>query len=199
MMSTGLLALSVLGGTALAHWDPANSEVIHEKIAQNLGEDHQVVTDAFATVRERARNAAVAERLAKLVEAGTVTQDQADETQTWYDSAPLAALNVIPGRLKIDLEKVAELLGVNGETFRGAVGDARREAVVVGRSERLDIAVAKGHITEQKAAVMLEQFGSRSERKIGQTHRAEQGHEFPQRSSGGRNRGIEGSGRTPSQ
>jgi hypothetical protein len=174
-MSAGLLALSALGGTAFAHLGPGNAEATYEKIAEELGQDQQVVADAFGTASDEARDTAIAEKLAKLVEVGAITQEEADEVQAWYDSAPDAVDNMKRARPHADLERVAELLGVDVETLEGVASDARSEVAVEAYSERLDAAVADGRITEEEAAAMLEQFENRPQREFGQRQGEERG------------------------
>jgi hypothetical protein len=174
-MSAGLLALSALGGTAFAHWSPGNAEATYEKIAEELGQDQQIVADAFDTAGDEARDAAIADKLANLVEVGAITQAEADEIQAWYDAAPDAAENLKKGRPHVDLDRVAELLGVDLETLEGIASTARSEVAVEAYSERLDEAVADGRITEEEAAAMLEQFEDRPQREFGQRQGEERG------------------------
>ncbi|MDA0797317.1 MAG: hypothetical protein O2884_01375 [Chloroflexi bacterium] len=177
-MSAGLLALSALGGTAFAHWSPGNAEATYEKIAEDLGQEQTAVADAFSTASDEARDAAITERLAKLVEAGAITQAESDDIQAWYDSAPDAVDNMRRGRPNVDLERVAELLGVDVETLEGAAGDARNEVATEAYSAQLDAAVADGRITEEEAAAMLEQFENRPQREFGEGQRGQHGREF---------------------
>jgi hypothetical protein len=193
-MSAGLLALSALGGTAFAHWNPGNAEATYEKIAEELGQEQTTVADAFATASSEARDAAITEKLAKLVEVGAITQAEADEIQAWYDSAPDAVDNMRKARPHVDLERVAELLGVDVETLEGVAGDARSDVATEAYSAQLDAAVADGRITEEEAAAMLEQFENRPQREFGERQRGEHGRESGQHRRGGHGRGAQGFG-----
>lgn len=167
-MSVGLLALSAFGGTAFAHWGPGNAEATYEKIAEELGTEQQTVADAFATAGDEARDAAIAEKLAKLVEVGAITQEEADEIQAWYDTAPDSIDKMKRGGHHVDLERVAELLDVDIETLSSVAGQARSEVAVEAYSARLDEAVADGRITEEEAAEMLARFENRPQREFGE-------------------------------
>ena len=186
VMSAGLLALAALGGTAFAHWGPGTAEATYEKIADALGEDQETVSEAFAQASDEARDEAIAAKLARLVESGAITQAEADEIQAWYDSAP-DALNGFPRfGARADIERVAEILGIDAETLKDVAGTARSEAVVEARVDRLNEAVADGQITQEQADEMLARFESRIE--SGMNHRGGRGF-------GGRgHRGFGGSG-----
>ena len=177
-MSAGLLALSALGGTAFAHWGPGNADAIQEKIAEELGQDQETVAQAFATVGDETRDAAIVVKLAKSVEAGAITQAEADEIQAWYDSAPDAVSKTKKAGPHVPLERVAEMLGVDAKTLESAARTALKEAWVAGFSERLDVSVAEGRITEGKAAEMLQRFEDRPQREFDQGQRGQHGRGF---------------------
>ena len=169
VVAAGLLTVSALGGTALAHWGPGNADAVYEKIAGELGSDQETVADAFATAADEARDAAIAEKLARLVENGVLTQEEADEVQAWYDSAPVAVgrLPLRAGHGRADLERVAEILGVDVETLTDAASDARHAVAVEAYRARLDEAVVGGRITQEQADEMLAEFESRVENGVG--------------------------------
>ncbi|MDA1035639.1 MAG: hypothetical protein O3B65_02010 [Chloroflexi bacterium] len=175
VMSAGLLALAALGGTAFAHWGPGNAEATYEKIAEGLGQDQETVSDAFGLASDEARDEAIAAKLAHLVESGALTQAEADEIQAWYDSAP-AALNGFPlSGARADIERVAEILGVDAETLKEVAGTARNDVAAEVHADRLNEAVAEGRITQEQADEMLAQFESR--RENGMDHRGGRGSE----------------------
>lgn len=64
------------------------------KVAGILGIDQAQVEAAFTQARQEIRSEAEANRLAKLVAAGKLTQEQADQYKAWLDSRP-----VIPAQL----------------------------------------------------------------------------------------------------
>jgi hypothetical protein len=167
-LSVGLLALSALGGTAFAHWGPGNADAAYEKIAETLGEDQSTVADAFTQAADEARDAAIAEKLARLIEAGALTQAEADEIQAWYDSAPESLENFPHLRGgPADLDRVAELLGVDVETLQTVAGDACRDVAVEAYTARLDAAVAEERLTQEEADAMLQAFEDRPQREMG--------------------------------
>jgi predicted regulator of amino acid metabolism with ACT domain len=167
-MSAGLLALTALGGTAFAQWSPGNAEVAYEKIAEELGQDQRMVAEAFATASDEARDAMISVKLAKWIEIERITQTEADEIQAWYDASPDAIDNIRRTRPQANIDRVAELLGVDVETLQAAAGDARNAMAIAAYSGRLDAAVADGRITEDDSVIMLEQFENRPQPGMGQ-------------------------------
>lgn len=165
VLSAGLLTVSALGGTAFAHWGHGDQEAVYEKIAEELGTDQSAVSDAYATASEEARDAAIAEKLAALVERGALTQEEADSIQAWYDSAPEAVgkLPIGRGHSKGDLERVAEILGVDLEALTEASENAREALALAEYQVKLDEAVADGRITQEQADEMLARFQERIE------------------------------------
>jgi hypothetical protein len=192
-MSAGLLALSALGGTGFAHWNPGNAEATYQKIADELGQDQTDVAAAFAAASEEARDVAITAKLANLVEIGAITQAEADEIQAWYETAPDAVDNIRKARPNVDLDRVAELLGVDVETLQTTAGDARNAVATEAYSARLDAAVADGRIMEEEAATMLEQFENRPQHEMGERE-GEQGHENQQGRRHGQRHGRGGFG-----
>ena len=159
-LSVGLLALSALGGTAFAHWSPEKAAATYEKIADTLSEDQAA---------GEARDAAIAAKLAQLVEAGALTQTEADEIQAWYDGAP-DALESTP-QLRgghADLERVAELLGMDIETLQMVTDDARRDVRTEAYTAMLDAVAADGRLTQEEADERLQAFENRPQREAGE-------------------------------
>lgn len=167
VLSAGLLALAALGGTAFAHWGPGNAEATYEKIADALGEDQETVSGAFEQAADEARDDAIAGKLTRLVESGVLTQAEADEIQAWYDSAPDALNGLRTGGARSDIERVAEILGVDAETLKEIAGTARSETALEAHADRLSDAVADGRITQAQADEMLQGFESRIENGMG--------------------------------
>ena len=90
---TGLLAVGLTGASALAHNDDGETETPREtvaaKVAEILGiEDEQVVRDALQQATQEVRLDRLEHRLDHMVEAGVLTQDQADEYLAWYEARP---------------------------------------------------------------------------------------------------------------
>jgi len=169
-ISAGLLALSALGGTTFAHWGLGNAEAVQEKVAEELGQYPETVAQAFATAVGENRAVAIASKLAKLLESGAITQAEADEIQAWHDAAPSSLAKIKKAGPHVDLERVAEILGVDGSTLESAAGTARNEMATAVFLEKLNAAVADGRITEEKAAEKQARFENRPQHEFGQGH-----------------------------
>ena len=90
---TGLLAAGLTGATALAHnedgEDQTPKETVAAKVAEILGiEDEQTVKDAFQQATQEVHLDQLQHRLDHMVEAGTLTQEQAVEYLAWYEARP---------------------------------------------------------------------------------------------------------------
>ena len=80
---------------------------IQDRVAEILGIDRETLDSAMSTAREENREAKQDERLAALVEDGTITQDQAYKIDAWEDSKP---------KIMGDLKKLGrEYGGVKGD------------------------------------------------------------------------------------
>lgn len=91
-VTAGLLGAFALAGAAFAQEGPVDGEnprdSIKDRVAEILGIDRDSLDTAMSTAREEHREASQDERLAVLVEAGTIKQAQADEIDAWEDSKP---------------------------------------------------------------------------------------------------------------
>ncbi|NQW19336.1 MAG: hypothetical protein HQ477_01240 [Chloroflexi bacterium] len=90
-VTAGLLGAFALAGGAFAQEGPVDSnshDSIKDRVAEILGIDREALDSAMSTAREENREAKQDERLASLVESGTITQAQSDEINTWEDSKP---------------------------------------------------------------------------------------------------------------
>jgi len=88
---TGLLGVFALAGTALAQERPADGTAhnsVNDRIAEILGIDRETLDSAIETARKEYREAKLDKHLAVIVEAGTITQEQADEIDVWKDTKP---------------------------------------------------------------------------------------------------------------
>ena len=89
---TGLLAAGIMGATAFAHNDDGEEErpkdAVAAKVAEILGIDEQSVKDALKQATQEVRSERLHHRLDHLVEAGRMTQEQADEYLAWYEARP---------------------------------------------------------------------------------------------------------------
>ncbi len=90
---TGILAAGIVGGTVLAHNDNGEQEspkdAVAAKVADILGiQDTQSVIDALTQATQEVRSDRVQHRLDDAVEAGRLTQKQADAYLDWYEARP---------------------------------------------------------------------------------------------------------------
>ena len=110
-VTAGLLGAFALAGAAFAQEGPVDGEhprdSIKDRVAEILGIDREDLDSAMSTARDEHREEKQDERLAALVEAGTITQEQADEIDAWEDAKP---------EIMDDLKKLArEYGGVKGD------------------------------------------------------------------------------------
>ena len=89
---TGILAAGITGATVLAHNDDGEQEspkdTVATKVAEILGIDAETVKDALQEATQEVRSERLQHRLDDLVEAGKLTQDQADAYMEWYEARP---------------------------------------------------------------------------------------------------------------
>jgi hypothetical protein len=69
---------------------------LSERVAGILGLDEATVESAFQQAAQEQMDEAIQARLAALVESGTLTQAEADEIYTWYQSRPEALSKIAP-------------------------------------------------------------------------------------------------------
>ncbi len=89
--SAGLIGALAIAGAAFAQEGPADGgsgDSVRDRVAEILGVDREALDSAMSTARTERREAMQNERLAALVEAGTITQAQVDEIDAWKDSRP---------------------------------------------------------------------------------------------------------------
>ncbi|MFH1031000.1 MAG: hypothetical protein V1767_00285 [Chloroflexota bacterium] len=82
-----------IGGIALAQTGTTNDQVgagktLLSRVATILGIDQQKVEDAFAQAQREVRDEALDAKLKALVDAGKLTQEQANQYKTWWQSKP---------------------------------------------------------------------------------------------------------------
>jgi hypothetical protein len=63
-------------------------DIFVSKLADKLGLDEETVAAAIKEVRQEMRDEALAKRLQEAVDAGTITQDEADQILQWMKSRP---------------------------------------------------------------------------------------------------------------
>ena len=155
----GIVAsMAVIGGAVLADGESdrdaghVESSLISE-VAETLELDEQTVADAFADAKEAQVDETVQAWLTKMVEAEKITQAEADEFTTWFDSRPdwvgdfgFGKKRHYGGDSEI-LSDVAETLGVEESVLTDAIDQARSSLW----QEKLDEAVVAGKITQEQA------------------------------------------------
>jgi hypothetical protein len=86
------LILTVGGGVVYAQTssaaDNGTGDSFAARVAAILGIDQAQVEDAFDQARKEMREEALDSRLQKMVEEGTITQEQADQYKEWAESRP---------------------------------------------------------------------------------------------------------------
>jgi ABC-type sugar transport system substrate-binding protein len=132
-----ILVLGItLGGVVIAHADDENANTTTtdsitsfiEKVAEiyqaNTGVaiDPQQLQQAITEARQAIRDEALDNYLQKLVNDGTITQDQADEFKAWLDAKP--SLDVFKTWLESHPD-IPALFGQNDENGIGPFGHPR--------------------------------------------------------------------------
>ena len=154
----GLAAVAALGGVAAAGGSGGGQ--VDSRVAEILERDEETVADAFKQATQQRVDEALQARLDKLVEAGRITQEQADELKAWYDERPEGLSGLGFGKHSFrkgggDVGSlVAEILEVDEQTVADAIDQARDERF----QERLDQAVEDGRITQEKADAIAERY-----------------------------------------
>jgi len=90
VLATVLLVGSV-GGVALAQTeneDNTQPKTLMARVADILGIEQQTLEDAFAQARSDMQNEALDNYLDRLVNEGTITQEEADQYRAWYQARP---------------------------------------------------------------------------------------------------------------
>jgi len=88
---TGLLGAFALSGTVFAQEKQSDStphDSINERIAEILGIERETLDSAIKTAHKEYREAKQNKSLAGMVEAGTISQEQANEIDTWKNNKP---------------------------------------------------------------------------------------------------------------
>jgi len=91
LLATVLLVGSI-GGVALAQTgstdNTTSGKTLSARVAAILGIDQQTVEDAFAQAKSEMQAEALDSCLQKLVDAGKITQEQADQYKAWCQAKP---------------------------------------------------------------------------------------------------------------
>jgi len=89
--TAGLIGALAITGATFADEGPADSgprDSMKDRVAEILGIERETLDSAMSTAREEHKEAKQDERLVALVEAGTITREQADKIDAWEDSKP---------------------------------------------------------------------------------------------------------------
>ena len=113
------LAIAITGGAIMAQDDGEDgSKTFAGRVAEILGLEDDTVADAMKQAKEDMRDEAVKAKLDALVEAGKITQEEADEYLEWLESRP-----------DVDFG------GGHGRGFRGKGGFGRKHGWGWGKSK----------------------------------------------------------------
>jgi hypothetical protein len=102
-LATGAVAAVALTGAAFAHGGvpgigKASQDEFNAKLAEKLGIDPAVLDQALKSTRSELMMKQLDAQLASLVEAGTITQAQADEIKAWVAAKPESLDSILPGQ-----------------------------------------------------------------------------------------------------
>ena len=90
-VAAAVVMLGVAGGAIMAQQsdgEESRMSAFASKVASILGLEADDVEDAMEQAREELADEALADKLDELVEKGTITQEQADEYESWIESRP---------------------------------------------------------------------------------------------------------------
>ena len=163
----GLAAAATMGGLAAAH---GGGEEIGPRVAEILELDEEDVIDAFDQAQTDLQDQRFTDQLDQAVEDDRITQEQADEFQSWYDERPDGLSNLRSGKFGFwrgsgDVAPiVADALEVDEESIADAIREARCDLILERFQERIDQAVEDGHITQEKADAIAGRLGNCDEK-----------------------------------
>ena len=95
LVAAGLLALGLTVGVVMAQdggsetsTSTSAATTFADRVAASLGLESDTVRDAFAEAKRDQEDEAYKSRLDRMVEAGRLTQDEADSRYTWFEGRP---------------------------------------------------------------------------------------------------------------
>ncbi len=96
----GALVVGITGGSVLAQGSATSGnspfKSFASRVAALLGVDEAKVQDAFKQAAKEMQDEALQQRLSSMVQQGRLTQEQADQIKTWYQSRPDALSQGFP-------------------------------------------------------------------------------------------------------
>ena len=94
-----LVLVGTIAGIALAQdeSDSSSGNTLLAKVASILGIDQTTLEDAFAQAQKEMREEAMTNYLQEMVSEGKITQEEADQYETWWDARPNALDKLGPG------------------------------------------------------------------------------------------------------
>ncbi len=92
-----LLAGSIAGIAFAQDSTSSSGNSLFARVATILGIDQTKLENAFTQAQKEMRDEALTDYLDKLVEEGNITQAQADQYRSWWDSKPDALDKLAPG------------------------------------------------------------------------------------------------------
>lgn len=158
-------------GVALAQTEPANqppTATLLARMAKTLGIDEPALNNAIAQAQRELEVEALTERLQRMVEAGKITLEQADQYLNWYKSRPAIPFRGLPGikggpghLAQPLLARVAKILGIEEQALKDAFIKAQQEMQIEALTQRLQKMVEAGRITQEQADQYLNWFKAR--------------------------------------
>ena len=156
-MAMAVVAIGVVSlGVALAQGPKGDGSVagsLAARVAEILGLDAAEVGDAISQARTELRDEAVQEKLTALVEKGLITQEQADEKSSWFQSKP----EWNPANGKQFFGKMEHHGGWKGHNrFFGSRHHFKGKPSWGSVEKKFDAMVESGDITQEEADAKLE-------------------------------------------
>ena len=153
LIGTAVAVVAVVGAfaglaAAQSNDDDGNSQTFVERVAAVLGIESDDLESAMQQVKEEIRSERRDAKFSELVEAGTLTQEEADAIKDWQDSKP-----------EIEFSFGEE--DGDGKRGWGRKGFGYRGGGWLGSSDKIDYMVEEGVITQADADSLSEWWDSR--------------------------------------
>ncbi len=153
LIGTAVSVVAVVGAfaglaAAQSNDDDGASQTFVERVAAVLGIESDDLESAMQQVKEEIQTERQDAKFSELVEAGTLTQEEADAIKEWQDSKPEIAFNF------------GDEDG-NGKRGWGRKGFGYRGGGWLGSSDKIDYMVEEGVITQADADSLSEWWDSR--------------------------------------
>ena len=158
---TALAAVGTMGGLAAAH---GGGEEIGSRVAEILDLDQETVIEAFDQARTDIQGQQLQAKLDQAVEDERISEEQAEEFQSWFDQRPEGLSILHSGKVGFwrgsgnVASIVADTLELGEDSLTDAIREARCELIVERSQQWLDQAVEDGRITQEQADKITERL-----------------------------------------